>query len=362
VNILGYNMVRKVYLVVILSIIILISVSAFYIFQKNEEPQKSVPDNSNITIFITGDVMFYFAVDSLLDDGVNVFGDFTPLFKTSDMVVINLEAPFTNSKENLKTVIPVKADPEHAALLNEDNIKVACLANNHIMDYGKTGLNDTLKTLKANNITALGAGENLQEATKPAYFVVDNRTIAILNYFDTSTFHEFSTSELPAATSNSSGFAPAEWNMIKENLDDAKKQANIVIVVFHYGNEYSTTPTEHQKTISRKCIDEGADIVVGSHPHVIQGVESYKGKVIFYSLGNFVFDQTNPSPKESMTVKLQDLNGNMSAIIYPFRMTNSCPRFMDTESSEYFLKSLQAESNADIKIENGKGIITIENS
>lgn len=355
-------MVKKVYLVVILFIVILISFSAFYIFQNHSESEKSAPDNSNITIFLTGDVMFYFAVDSLLDEGVDVFGDFTPLFKTSDMVVINLEAPFTHSSENLKTVIPVKSDPEHASLLKEDNVKVACLANNHIMDYGETGLNDTLKTLKNYNITTVGAGENLQEAVKPAYFVVDNRTIAILNYFDTSTFQEFSTSELPPATSNSSGFAPADWNVIKENIDQAQKQANIVIVVFHYGNEYSTLPNEYQKDISRKCIDEGADMVVGSHPHVVQGVESYRGKVIFYSLGNFVFDQTNPSPKESMAVKFQDLNGNLSAIIYPFRMTNSCPRFMDTESSEAFLKILKEQSNADIKIEDGKGIINIEKS
>ena len=147
---------------------------------------------------------------------------------------------------------------------------------------------------------------------------------------------------------------------MKENLDEAKKQADIVIVILHYGNEYSTSPNEYQQNISRKCIDDGADMVVGSHPHVIQKVESYQGKVIFYSLGNFVFDQTNPSPKESMAVQFQDLNGNLSAIIYPFRLTNSCPLFMDTESSESFLKSLRAQSDADIKIENGKGIIAIE--
>ncbi len=353
-------MSKKTYMVFILVIVLLISFSGIYIFQNHSTTKKSGPDNSNITIFLTGDVMFDFAVDSLLDEGVEVFGDFTPLFKTSDMVVVNLEAPFTNSSDNLKTVIPVKADPAHASILKENNINVACLANNHIMDYGETGLNDTLKNLKNYNITSLGAGENLQQASQPAYFVVDNRTIAILNYFDTTTFQEFSTSELPAATNNSSGFASADWGIIRENLDQAKKQADIVIVFFHYGNEYSTSPNEFQKNISRKCIDEGADMVVGSHPHVIQGVESYKGKVIFYSLGNFVFDQTNPSPKESMAVKFQDLNGNLTAIIYPFRMTNSCPRFMSTESSESFLKTLKAQSNVNIKIEDGKGIINIE--
>lgn len=353
-------MVKKVYLAVILSVAFIISLSSWFMLQSHSEVQKPAPDSSNITIFLTGDVMFYFAVDSLLDEGVDVFGDFNTPFKASDLVVINLEAPFTNSNENLKTVIPVKADPEHASLLKSDNVKVACLANNHIMDYGETGLNDTLKTLKNYNITTVGAGENLQEANQPAYFLVDDHKIAILNYFDTTTFQEFSQSELPAATSNSSGFASADWNIIKENLDEAKKQADIVIVILHYGNEYSTSPNEYQQNISRKCIDDGADMVVGSHPHVIQKVESYQGKVIFYSLGNFVFDQTNPSPKESMAVQFQDLNGNLSAIIYPFRLTNSCPLFMDTESSESFLKSLRAQSDADIKIENGKGIIAIE--
>jgi gamma-polyglutamate biosynthesis protein CapA len=131
-------MVKKVYLVVLLFIVILISFSAFYIFQNHSESEKSDPDNSNITIFLTGDVMFDFAVDSLLDEGIDPFKGFASLFKTSDMVVINLEAPFTNSSKNLKTVIPVKADPEHASLLKENNVKVVCLANNHIMDYGET--------------------------------------------------------------------------------------------------------------------------------------------------------------------------------------------------------------------------------
>ncbi len=324
------------------------------------EPQKSQPETSNITIFLTGDVMFDFAVDPLIDSGVDVFGDLTPLFKTADIVVINLEDPLTNSTNNLKTVVPVKADPKDVQVLKNDNINVACLANNHIMDYGESGLNDTLNTLKSYNITTLGAGENLQQASKPAYFVVDNRTIAILNFFDTTTFQEFSKSELPPATENSSGFAPAEWNIIKQSLDGAKNHADIVIVVFHYGNEYSTVPNQYQENISRKCIDEGADMVVGSHPHVLQRVESYNGKLIFYSLGNCVFDQSNPSPKESMVVKLQDLNGNLTAIIYPFRITNSCPRFMDTRRAEAFLNSIKAQSNADIKIDNGKGIIEIE--
>lgn len=336
------------------------SVSLIYFIQNHSEPQKLEINASNITIFLTGDVMLTRGVDSLLDNNRDVFGDLTPLFKMSDLVVINLEDPFTNSKNNLKTVIPLKADPEHVQILKEDNINVACLANNHIMDYGETGLNDTVRALESYNITYVGAGSNLQQASKPAYFEVDNRTIAILNYFDTTTFQEFSELELRPATANNSGFAPAEWNVIKENLNQAKNRSDIVIVVFHYGNEYSTSPNEYQQNLSRKCIDEGADIVVGSHPHVTQGVESYNGKLIFYSLGNCVFDQSNPATKYSMVVKLQDLNGNLTATIYPFHITNSCPRFMSTQSAESFLKNIKSHSNADIKIEDGKGIIDIE--
>jgi gamma-polyglutamate biosynthesis protein CapA len=351
---------KKAYLLLIVSLVIILSLLSYYIIQNLDEPQKSQPGASNITIFLTGDVMFDFAVDPLIDSGVDVFGDLTPLFKTADMVVINLEDPLTNSNNNLKTVVPVKADPKDVQVLKNDNINVVCLANNHIMDYGESGLNDTLNTLKSYNITTVGAGENLQQASKPAYFIVDNRTMAILNFFDTTTFQEFSKSELPPATENSSGFAPAEWNLIKDNLEQARKQSDIVIIVLHYGNEYSTVPNQHQENLSRKCIDEGADMVVGSHPHVIQRVESYNGKIIFYSLGNCVFDQSNPSPKESMVVKLQDLNGSLTAVIYPFRITNSCPRFMDTKSAEAFLKSIKTQSNANIKIDDGKGIIDIE--
>lgn len=264
-------------------------------------------------------------------DSEDVFQDLKQLFKTSDLVVINLESPFTTSTQNLKQSIPLQADPKYAQVLKDNNINVVCLANNHIMDYGSGGLNDSIATLKKYNISYIGAGENLQKATEPAYFNVNNTKVAILNFFDITTFTEFSESEMPPATNNTPGFAPADWNIVKERIDQAKNKSDIVVVVFHYGNEYSTTPNQYQESLSRKSIDEGADLVVGSHPHVPQRVESYNGKLIFYSLGNCVFDQSNTATLDSMVVELKVLNGSAGVTLYPIHIVNSIPNSWATK-------------------------------
>jgi gamma-polyglutamate biosynthesis protein CapA len=350
---------KKIYLWgAILSIVLLTCLAFLALDSQSSGPQNSNLLQSNISITFTGDVMLGRGVSTVLDSQ-DVFQDLKQLFKSSDLVVINLESPFTTSSQNLKQSIPLKADPKYAQVLKDNNINVVCLANNHIMDYGSGGLNDSITTLKKYNISYIGAGENLQKATEPAYFNVNNTNVAILNFFDKTTFTEFSEAELPPATDKTSGFAPADWNIVKERIDQAKNKSDIVIVVFHYGNEYSSTPNQYQENLSRKSIDEGADLVVGSHTHVPQKVESYKGKLIFYSLGNCVFDQSNTATQESMIAQLKVLNGSAEVTLYPIQIVNYMPKFMDNESAEEFLNSIKAESNADIQIENGKGIITM---
>jgi len=205
----------------------------------------------------------------------------------------------------------------------------------------------------------MGAGENLQEALQPAYFNINGKKIAIINFIDLTTFQGFSNSELPPATNNSPGFAPAEWNLVKNSIDTAKNQSDIVVVLFHYGNEYSFSPNKYQTDLSRKCIDEGADMVVGAHPHVPQEIESYKGKLIFYSLGNCVFDQSNPITKDSMIVQLQIVNGNADVTVIPIHIVNSSPKIMDNSQANVFLNKINAESNIKMDIENGRGILNV---
>ena len=313
----------------------------YNIFNQPTSVTSSYNNRSNVTLFFTGDVMLGRGVDKILAGGQNVFINFDPLFLNADAVIVNLEDPLTTSSINYKKTVPLKANPIYAPLLKKNNIFVACLANNHIMDYGNTGLTDTINALKSNGINYTGAGNNLDQATQPVYLNIKGRKIAILNFLDNSTFTEFLPSEMPGATVNSPGYAPADWNIIKQRIDESKQNSDITIVVFHYGNEYSTTPNPSQIELSHECIDEGADMVIGSHPHVIQKIESYKGKPIFYSLGNFVFDQTNPATHSSLMVEMDLSGNNANVIVHPITLVNSIPRPMDNTTSTALLEQLK---------------------
>jgi gamma-polyglutamate biosynthesis protein CapA len=330
----------------------------YNIFNQPSSVTSSYNNGSNVTLFFTGDVMLGRGVDRILAGGQNVFINVDPLFLNADAVVVNLEDPLTTSSINYKKTVPLKANLIYAPLLKKNNIVVACLANNHIMDYGNTGLTDTINALKSNGINYTGAGDNLNQATEPVYLNIQGRKIAILNFLDNSTFTEFLPSEMPGATINSPGYAPADWNIIKQRIDESKQNSNITIVIFHYGNEYSTTPNPSQIELSHECIDEGADMVIGSHPHVIQKIESYKGKPIFYSLGNFVFDQTNPATHSSLMVEMDLSGNNANIIVHPITLVNSIPRPMDNITSTTLLEQLKTQSSLNMTISGGNGILT----
>lgn len=350
---------KKIYLGIIL--LVIIAAASFVLFSQ-AAPEKTLQYNSPqspLSVVITGDVMLGRGVESAINSNSNIFGDLAPIFKQTDLVIVNLESPFTYSSKNFKKTVPLKADPAYAHILKDNNVDVAALANNHIMDYGPQGLTDTLAALDKYNITPVGAGENLQNALQPAYFNINGKKVAVINFMDLTTFQGFGKSELPPATDNSPGFAPAKWNLVKNSIDTAKTQADIVIVFFHYGNEYSLTPNKYQTTLSRECIDEGADIVVGSHPHVPQGIESYKGKLIFYSLGNCVFDQSNPITKDSLVVQLQIVNENVDVTVIPIHISNSSPKIMGSQHAATFLNRINSESNVKMDIVNGKGKLTM---
>lgn len=325
--------------------------------QKNVEQSANV-SKSNVTLFFTGDVMLGRGVDGILSNGVNIFQNVKSLFQNSDGAIINLEGPFTSSSTNFKQSIPLKANPSYAHVLKDNNVVVACLANNHIMDYGSKGLSDTISSLKSSGVNYTGAGENLEQATQPVYLNVKGRKIAVLNFMDNTTFPEFSASEMSAATTNSSGYALADWNIIKNRIDEAKNNSDATVVVFHYGNEYSTSPNTDQIELSHKCIDEGADMVIGSHPHVIQKVESYNGKPIFYSLGNFVFDQSNPETHPSLMVEMQLIGNEAKVIVHPMLLVGSMPRPMDNSSGVQLLNRLKSQSSLNMTIEGGNGVLT----
>jgi len=315
--------------------------------EKVSEPEKPI----NITF--TGDVMLGRNVNPVLYEDPQPFKGVINLTNNTDLTVINLESPITNSTNPRDKLITFKADPKFTKSLKEAGVDVACLANNHIMDYGEKGLNDTIQNLKAAGIMYVGAGPNITEAYKPLIIDIKGKRIAIIQASEFADEYY-----MPPATKNRPGFAPISWEHIKSAIDDAKKAgADYIICEFHYGNEYRYTPNELQKDISHKCIDEGAFMVVGHHPHVPGSIEKYKGRLIFYSLGNCVFDMQNPETKRSMIIVVTIKDNSSTVHIYPINIIGYYPQLMDVDDANAFLKELEYYSNVEIQSKNGVGII-----
>ena len=286
--------------------------------------------SDNVSIAVTGDVMFGRKMPGVLSSGESPFR------------YVNFENPATTTSNAVKGDVPLKADPSYLPLLAGANeIVIASQANNHALDYGEEGMNDSLKNLKDAGITAIGAGTNQESASKPAVVDVGDRHITILNYMDADNFAEYA-SIMPPATANSSGFSAYDEEYAKEQIQEARDNgSSIVIAYLHYGNEYSRSPNEYQVNISHELIDNGADIVIGAHAHVTQGVEMYNGKPIFYNLGNFIFDQSNPATHRAYFLNLDLVEDNCTVTLYPVNIINYLPQFMSPEDG----KALIAELN-----------------
>jgi len=180
---------------------------------------------------------------------------------------------------------------------------VLSLANNHIMDYGEEGLNETLDTLIQCNIKTVGAGRNLSEARKPVIFEVNGVNIGILAYCDTY-----------IAGRRRAGVAPTKY--IEQDIQNLKKCADFIVVSIHQGMDISEYPLKSEVERMHQIIDWGANIILRHHPHVVQGLEEYNGGIILYSLGNFVFDYT-------IDPLWKDLEKAKHAVIFQCRLTKN---------------------------------------
>ena len=203
-----------------------------------------------------------------------------------DLVFGNLENPITDGPEVKTGSMVFHADPGIEQALKNANISIVSLANNHTPNYGKKGLLDTFDYLKKADIKYAGAGKNDIEADKPTIFEIQGIKFAFLAYNDSDV--------IPAsygAGANRAGTNLMSIKKLTEAVKKAKSQADLVIISMHSGKEYTENINDSQKKFARAAIDAGAELVIGHHPHVVQRVEKYKDKYIFYSLGNFIFDQ-----------------------------------------------------------------------
>lgn len=217
------------------------------------------------------------------------------VLKRGDITFADLETPLsdrvTPPDEGMSFIAPQKSIS--GFLLS--GVDIVALANNHSTNYGAGAFTDTLDVLKKNNIKYVGGGVNSGEAYSPTIIEKNSLKVAFLD-FNSIVGAVNATEDTPGVAK----FAIKPWAetddetdlaRIKANIASAKKQANLVVVEFHWGVEYEAKPIQSQINVAHAAIDAGADLVIGTHPHVVQAMESYKNVPIFYSLGNFIFDQ-----------------------------------------------------------------------
>lgn len=347
-----------VFFVVIL--IILIGVSVVVSSSSDDSNPINSLGHDNISVVVTGDVFFGRNMPNVLDSGESPFRYVENVTKSANILLVNFENPVTTSTNQVKQDVPLKADPKYTNLLSSANSKVvASQDNNHVLDFGIEGMKDSLNNLKTNGIISIGAGNNIDEASQPAVVNVGDRIVTILNYMDSDNFAEYA-DVLPKAGENNAGYCAYDSALAKKQIEAAKKNSSCVIVYIHYGNEYSRSPNPTQEKISHECIDYGADMVAGSHTHVTQGIEMYKGKPIFYNLGNFIFDQSNPNTHRAYFLNLNLVDGDGKVTIYPISIENYLPHFMNSTDGKLLLNELNPHCDDVVVNDDGTGSLTFK--
>ena len=221
--------------------------------------------------------------DIILQDPEAVYGDLLPELRNGDMRIVNLECPLVDQGEPVsKSGAVLKGISGHIAGLTRVPFEVATLGNNHVFDYGIEAFVKTRDLLHQNNIKTVGAGMSIEEASAPLIVTCRGITIGIIN---------FSEGEDLTAAGENPGVFGWEIDRVVAQVRELNSQVNATIVVCHGGVEYIPYPPPYLAAAFQRIADAGADLIIGHHPHVPQGVHIRNHVPICYSLGNFVFFQ-----------------------------------------------------------------------
>lgn len=241
-------------------------------------------------VLVAGDYCQRYRIENVIRNGrySELFSEIKPFVETADYSIVNVEFPIVLSHDDAKPI--PKCGPHLKGTIESiDAIKYAgfnccTLANNHILDQGDKCCIDTKKELEKAGLDTVGAGKNLNEACQTLYKIVGDEKLAIINCCE---------NEFTIATDDSPGANPL--NIIQQfyKIQEAKKQADYVLVIVHGGPEFHQLPTPRMQETYRFFVDAGADAVVNHHQHCYSGYEEYKGRCIFYGLGNLCFDNPN---------------------------------------------------------------------
>jgi poly-gamma-glutamate capsule biosynthesis protein CapA/YwtB (metallophosphatase superfamily) len=264
------------------------------------------PGDGSFEMAVVGDIMPGRHMASLIDEkGIEyIFQDVAPVLKECGIVFGNLETPLVHEisestlKQNGKKSIHLLTEEKAADGLKYAGFNIVSLANNHSLDYGQEGINQTLEILKSRNIAFNGVMKgDLSVSNEPSILEVNGVKVGFLCYSEVSHW-KFQ------ATPSKYGTMPSYFKEMKRDIKNARPKVDILVIYLHWGKEGQEVQKFQYKN-SKKILDYGADLLISSHTHLFQDIEKYKGKYIFYGLGNFVFDMPGEETKSSAIVKLK---------------------------------------------------------
>jgi len=273
-------------------------------------------ENKPIVLGFAGDTAIEdFAKEAIKNYGITfAFNEVKNILNFPDIMSVNLECCVTDRGEREKKHFTFRCSEEEFKIITSSPIDYVCTANNHIKDFGDTGIADTLDCLKKYNISYSGSGKSIDDAFNPAYLKVKDTTFSYFSICEvTNETNGYQTMKMFKVKDNFYGVAFYDIEKLKKLFKIEKDKDNIIIIQYHTGIEYSEQPSPAVKKQARELIDIGADSVICHHPHVIQGIEIYKDKIIAYSLGDFLFDIQKPNADEGIILNLFVLNNKISA-------------------------------------------------
>lgn len=299
-------------------------------------------DPQKITLLFAGDVYFSdYVLAAYQQSGIRgvIGASLLKQMKKADITMVNNEFPYsTRGTQAPDKQFTFRIDPAYISLLAESGVDIVTLANNHVLDYGTEALSDTFQTLDDAGIAYAGAGNSLKRAEK-----------LILKKAGGKTFGFLAASRVfPVASWNVENQAPGvlsayDPSRLLAAVSAARSRCDYLFVYVHWGIERNTAPERYQTDLAHALVDAGADAVIGAHPHVLQGVELYRDKPIFYSLGNFIFYQSIP---QTAAAKLSiGADGAMRWQLLPARAENACTSLVTDEAARrQFYQSMEALS------------------
>lgn len=327
-----------------------------------EQTQETESDSSyDFTVCFAGDI-------SLAEDAVTtasleasengIYGciskELIDIMQSADIMCLNNEFAYSTRGSAMEgKAYTFRANPSRVEVLKELGVDVVSLANNHVYDYGKDAMLDTLDTLADAQIEYFGAGKNLQEALQPVYFELGGKKVAFVG---ASRAEKYKLT--PQATEDSPGILRCyDTELFMNEIKEADENADIVIAYVHWGTEYSYELEEAQLTTARAYIDAGADVIMGAHSHCLQGMEYYNGKPIIYSMGNYWF---NSKTLDTMLIKLHftgdNLQDNLEVSVVPAVQTEAKTIYASDPNEQKRIYDFISSISVNVVIDN-EGIV-----